>query len=217
MKRIEDTYELSSMDGICQVCEVVKEVKTNNFIYEVGDIVVIVYSKFSQTLHICLFDEINNRTDNYDCIIGLDVKIKYGDTSSELKQIETLSQFNEYFKLIQDLTEYIQQYDDYIKSIYTEKYTAIKNEDSNRGWLRKKVNDSLDMILIACMLASCATGMSLLMTTKKEAVVCGVVTVLTIILIAVHAYDLSQYNKIYRKYNKPIVLPYSGWKNANNL
>lgn len=169
-------------------------------------------------MHICLFDEINNATDNYDCIVGLEVEIKYGNTSSELKHIETLSQFNEYFKPIQDLTESIQQYDDYVKSIYTEKYTAIKNEDNNRGWLRNKVNENLDMILIACLLSSCATCMSLLMTKSiKETILCGVVTLLTIILIAVHVYDSSQYNKIYRKYNKPIVLPYSGWKNTNNL
>lgn len=217
MRRTADTYELSSMHGVCQVCEVVKEFSSNGLTYEVGDTVAVVYSKFSRTMHVCLFDKINNAIDNYDCIIGLEVKIKYSDISSELKHIETLSQFNEYFKPIPELTEYIQQYDAYIKSVYEEKCAAIENENNNRGWLRNKVNENLDMILIACMLSLCATCMSILFTSMKETILCGVITLLNAILIAVHAYDSLRYNKIYNKYNKPIVLPYSKWKNANSL
>ena len=87
MKRTEDTYELSSIDGLCQVCKVVKKFRSNDLTYEVGDIVVAVYHKSSRTINICLLNEITDVTDNYRCVYGLAFIIKQCDTSAELNQM----------------------------------------------------------------------------------------------------------------------------------
>ncbi len=217
MRITEDTYELSPIDGICQVCEVIKEFRSNGLTYEIGDIVAIVYDKYIRTVHICLLSEITDVTDNYGCEYGLEPMIKYCDSSAELDRIETFSQFNEYFKPIQDLTESIQQYDAYIKSIYEEKRAAIEEEDNKRSWLSKTVYYLSDEILLIGAITICITGILLLMNSIKIAIIFGVITLVMICLMIVHAYDSARYNKIYSKYDGPIVLPYSKWKNTNKL
>lgn len=104
-----------------------------------------------------------------------------------------------------------------MQSIYTEKYTTIENEDNNRGWLRKTVHESLDMILSACIITSCAACLLILVASMKAAMVFGGIALLMVILFAVNAYDSAQYIKIYNKYNGPIVIPYSKWKNMNSI
>jgi hypothetical protein len=215
MKRTADTYELSPIDGICQVCEVIKEFRSNGLTYEIGDTVAVVYCKLSRTVYVCLLNEITDVTDNYGCVYGLESIIKYCDTSVELQQIETFSQFNEYFKPIQDLTESIQQYDAYMKDIYAEKCAAIENEDSKRSWLSKMVDYTSDIILLVGAITICITGILLWINSIKLAIIFGAITPLMISLMIVHAYDSTRYNKIYNKYDGPIVLPYSKWKNTN--